>query len=151
MPLKLNVGASKKVGEANYGSRGASVNVEMELDSALVNDPPRLQERIRQLFGLVRASLAEELNGNGHGNGNGGAKPANNNGAHHQPAPPPAPPRQATSSQIKAIFAIARAKQINVHSLLRQRFQVGRPDDLDIKQASNLIDELKGSGDGQDG
>ena len=66
MPLKLNVGASKKVGENNYGSRGASINVEMELDSALVGDPARLQERIRQLFGLVRTSLAEELNGNGN-------------------------------------------------------------------------------------
>jgi hypothetical protein len=66
MPLKLNVGLSRKVGEANYGSRGASVNVEMELDSSVVAEPGKLQERIRQFFGVVRASLAEELNGNGH-------------------------------------------------------------------------------------
>src|SRR5262245_51094090 len=71
MPLKLNVGASRKVTDNNYGSRGASINVELELDTSLVGEPARLQERIRQLFGVVRVSLAEELNGsNGHSNGN---------------------------------------------------------------------------------
>ncbi len=46
MPLKLNVGLSRKVGEPNYSSRGASVNLELELDSAIVGEPDRLQERI---------------------------------------------------------------------------------------------------------
>ncbi len=31
--IKLNAGFSRKVGEPNYGSRGASVNVELELES----------------------------------------------------------------------------------------------------------------------
>jgi hypothetical protein len=60
MPLKLNVGLSRKVGERNYGSRGANVNVEVELDPALVKNTGKLQEKIRQLFALVRASLSEE-------------------------------------------------------------------------------------------
>lgn len=64
MPLKLNVGLSRKVGEPNYGSRGGSVNLEVEVDSGMATDPGKLQERIRQLFGLVRTSLAEELNAN---------------------------------------------------------------------------------------
>jgi hypothetical protein len=67
MPLKLNVGLSRKIGDSDYGSRGGSVNLELELDSGLVNDSARLQERIRQLFGLVRTSLTEELNGAGNG------------------------------------------------------------------------------------
>jgi hypothetical protein len=67
MPLKLNVGLSRKVGEADYGSCGASVNVEMELDSSLAGESAKLQEHIRQIFGIVRTSLAEELNGHGHG------------------------------------------------------------------------------------
>ena len=39
MPLKLNAGLSRKVADGNYGSRGASVNIELELDSGLVDDP----------------------------------------------------------------------------------------------------------------
>jgi hypothetical protein len=46
MPLKMNVGASRQVTDNNYGSRGASVNLEMELDTALVADSPKLQENI---------------------------------------------------------------------------------------------------------
>ena len=42
--LKLNVGLSRKIGEANYGSRGASVNLEVELESGLVTQPEQLQE-----------------------------------------------------------------------------------------------------------
>jgi len=32
MAVKVNVGFSRKIGEAHYGSRGASVYVELELD-----------------------------------------------------------------------------------------------------------------------
>src|SRR5262245_46559043 len=67
MPLKINVGLSRKIGEANYGSRGASVHVELEADSTLVSEPAKFQQRIREVFSLVRASLAEELNCNANG------------------------------------------------------------------------------------
>ena len=148
MPLKLNVGLSRKVGEANYGSRGASVNVEMELESSLVGEPAKLQERIRQIFGIVRTSLAEELNGNGHslsqrlrqghqrrtaamsstGNGggrDGGAADQHFSGRHPVPGQGPAP--------------IAKSKGLNLTRLLQGRYQVDRPEDLGIKQASQLI------------
>src|SRR5688572_2400426 len=105
MPLTLNVGLSRKVGEANYGSRGANINLEMELDSAIASEPARLQERFRQLFNLIRTSLNEELS-NGHTNGGVDHGPhsngsgTNGNGASE---------RAATQSQVKAIFAIAKA------------------------------------------
>ncbi len=61
MPLKTNVGVSRKVADNNYGSRGASVNLEVELDSSLIQEPERLQERIRQLFRLAQQAIDEEL------------------------------------------------------------------------------------------
>ena len=150
MPMKLNVGLSRKVGEPNYGSRGASVNLELELDNSLVEQPDRLRERIRQLYQLAKASVDEELNGvdhqppngsgsgidqyrmNGNGSSNGNGRSSNGHG-----------PRQATSSQVKAIHAIAGRNRIDVARLVQDRFSVQRPDDLSISDASTLIDELK--------
>jgi len=61
MPLKTNVGVSRKVADNNYGSRGASVNLEVELDSTLINDPQRFQDRIRQVFRLAQQAIDDEL------------------------------------------------------------------------------------------
>jgi hypothetical protein len=147
MPLKLNVGLSRKVGESNYGSRGASVNVEMELESTLVGEPAKLQDRIRQLFAIVRSSLAEELNGNGNG---GHTKPVNGSNGHTEASAggestsrQNGTPRAATQSQVRALHAITKSKGVSLTRLLRGRYQVDLPDDLTIKQASELIDSLK--------
>jgi hypothetical protein len=151
MALKVNVGASKKVADQNYGSRGASVNLEVELDADLVKEPAKLQEKIRYLFGVARQSLTEELNGsngsNGHSptpandKGNGQAKPpANNNGNGNNGK---GGQRRATQSQVKAIYAIARNRRIDIGQFLNDRFHVNKPDDLSIKEASQTIDELK--------
>jgi hypothetical protein len=162
MPLKLNVGLNRKVGEANYSSRGANVNVELEVDSSLVSEPAKLQERIRQLFGLVRMSLAEELNGgsNGHESTNSGANASHDNshrnggnsdGRGHDTGQRSNPPRPATTSQVKALFAITKSQRLNLNQLLRERFRVGKQEDLTIKEASQLIDQLKNSEDRRGG
>lgn len=145
MPVQINIGLNKKVGEANYGSRGASVNLEVELDSGVVDDPDRLRGQIQKLFGLARQSLDAELhnsgnNGNGHsnghqGNGNGSNGHSRNNGGSV---------RAATQSQARAIRAIAGRQRVNLDQLLTDRFGVGQPEDLSISDASSLIDELKG-------
>lgn len=157
MPLKLNVGASKKVGEPNYSSRGASINLELELDASLVSKPQELQAKIGYLFGVVRKSLAEELNGNGHGappNENGSSPNGHNVQANderqgttsgngqtkNQNSPSPRP---ATRSQAKALFAISKSRGVDLTKLLRERFRVGRAEQLSIREASQLIDELK--------
>ena len=59
--LKLNAGISRKVGEEHFGSRGASVNLELEVESGLVNDPDGLMDRIRRLFSLARDAVDQEV------------------------------------------------------------------------------------------
>lgn len=154
MPLKVNVGLAQKLGEANYGSRGASVNVEMELESTLVGEPGKLQERIRKLFGVVRSSLAEELNGNGpgakaaaNGNGTNGHGPGDHAAAGGQPRQR----RPATQSQVKALHAIAKGSGADLGQLLRNQFKVRRPEELSITEASRLIDQLKRQSNGESG
>jgi hypothetical protein len=156
MPLKLNVGAGRKVTDNNYGSRGASISLEMELDTTLVNDPPKLQKKIRHLFRVARTSLAEELNGGNHhadgdvspgGNGHqpSGERPAMN-GAGENHASRDACPRRSTASQCKAIYAIARAAGVSLGDYLHDRYQAQRPDELTLPQASEAIDDLKAAG-----
>ncbi len=62
MPLKLNVGLSKKIGQSNYGSLGASCHVEVELDQSLVfDDPEGFQERVTQAYAACRQAISQEL------------------------------------------------------------------------------------------
>ena len=47
MPLKLNVGTCKKIGQPHYGSLGASCYVEIELDQSLIfDDVDAFQQRV---------------------------------------------------------------------------------------------------------
>jgi hypothetical protein len=152
VPLKRNCGLSQKVGDANYGSHGASVNIEVELDSGLIAEPVKLQERIRQVFCQLRASLAQELNGrNGH--------PANSTKSSESPSgtgqigstsigngSQQKPSRPATQSQVKAIISIAGKQQIDLKSYLQHHCGVQYPKDLDITTASQVIDALKSGG-----
>lgn len=168
MPMKLNVGLSRKVGEANYGSRGASVNLEQEVDATLINEPQRLQERIREMFRLAQEAVDEELHveppqpaantqrstgpaatasRQPHANGRNGASRSattgyRSNGNGRQPANTPPP---ATASQVRALHAIANQQRLDLSALLRERFELDQPEKLTIAEASDLIDELKGT------
>ena len=142
MPLTLTVSQSKKIGEPNFGSKGASVTLQIEVDSSLASNPSQLQQQIGELFQQSRAAVEQELfgrdaapaeprNGSPPANGNANGNGSRTNG------------RRATQSQVRAIHAIANRQKTNLVPLLSQRFQVGRPEDLSISEASNLIDSLK--------
>jgi len=138
MPMKLNVGLSKKVGQPDYGSLGANCHLEVELEADLLRQPDDLHEKIRYLFRLARESVEEELKGKAGANG----QPYHSNGNGTRNG------RQATQSQVRAIQAIADRQRIDLPQLLQSRFGASCPDDLSVRDASGLIDELKASSNG---
>ena len=51
MPMKLNVGLSKKLGQPDFGSLGACCNVEVELDGSLLRtDLEAFHTHVRNAF-----------------------------------------------------------------------------------------------------
>jgi hypothetical protein len=161
MALKLNVGVSRKVGLPDYGSVGASCNLEVELDAGLIDrDLDAFQARVRGVYVAAHQAVHDELarlhvpvaepqeppasptrhasNGhaatNGHVGGNG-----------HPDRPPAGRSRMrkpATEAQVRAIRSIANRQHADLDGLLRE-LGVDRPEDLSLKQASELIDTLK--------
>jgi hypothetical protein len=162
MPLRLNVGVSRKIGLPDYSSIGASCNLELELESGLLqNDLDGLHAQIRgayiaahqavndeldRLQALpVRPSTTSEVTSSGKGHHNGpvartNSVPTRGNGFHARASKP------ATAGQVKAIYAIARAQHADLEGLLRDEYAVDRPEDLSLADASKMIDQLKVAG-----
>ena len=61
--LKINIQHSRKIGLPNYGSKGASVHFEVEVDHGLAEQPQALRQKIRELFVQAQAAVREELHG----------------------------------------------------------------------------------------
>ena len=146
--IKLSVGACKKITDGNYGSRGGNVNIELELDSSLALDSQKLRDHIRKLFDLANASLTEELQANNehacvedsHQQRDGAILNGNSAGN----AVSVTPVRFATEKQIICIQGLARKHGVPVPELLKQA-GVRVFNDLSVRQASAMIESLKGS------
>ena len=62
MPMKLNVGVSRKIGLPDYGSVGASCNLEMELDAGLLEkDLDGFHAQIRGAYVAAHQAVHDEL------------------------------------------------------------------------------------------
>jgi hypothetical protein len=148
MPLKLNVGYSKKIGQPDYGSLGASCNIEVELDQYLVfHDLDGLHAKIKQVFVAARQAVQDELHRNESGtpatspqNGNSGQHAASGNG---QANAQRRSGRKATASQVRAINSIADRLQLDLAKWLHEKFGMNVPAELSIGDASHAIDDLK--------
>lgn len=164
MPLTLSVGVSKKQGLPDYGSLGASCNLAVEMDAALLHDLDSFHRQVRNAYVACTQAVNDELarhqggslstpqttassngyarNGqehtNGHaGNGNGNGHIHSNNGQTSHRASP---------KQLD--YAGQLAKQIRglgirkLEGLATKMF--GKPlADLSTLDASGLIDTLK--------
>jgi len=150
MPLTLAVGLTKKIGLPNFGSVGASCHIEVELDgSILQGDLEAFHRHVRNAFWSCREAVHQELvqhqqtdlgktlpqtgrNGNGHSAVECTPRRSTRD-----------TPRRATASQVSALEAIAQRQQIDLATLLGERFQLAAAEDLSVAQASELIDQLK--------
>src|SRR5262249_34625176 len=157
MPLKLNVGVSRKLGLPDYCSAGASCNIEVELDSGLLqHDLGAFHAEVRAAFLAARQAVDDELirlqsqpapagmpaTVSGHGRRN-GAPPRTNGASARAGRTHGQPPKRATPNQVKAIRAIARRQNADLGGLLVDEFGVEVPEDLTLPQASAVIDQLK--------
>ena len=62
MPLTVSLGVTKKIGLPNYSSQGATCQVELELESSLLqNDLPRFFQHVRQGYEACQQAVEEQL------------------------------------------------------------------------------------------
>lgn len=140
MTLKLTIGLTKKQGQPDFGSIGATCHVEVAIDASMIyDDTANFQREVALAFDQCRRAVDEELN---------------RSSATTVPRTTPAAERRsvltkasgqptATEKQIRAIHAIANKQRLDLVQELVRRFNVERADDLSVKQASQLIDAIK--------
>jgi hypothetical protein len=166
MPLLINVGLNRKASK-DFQSVGVSLNLTAELDQGLLADPPRLQSEIERIYGQAEQALERQITamgpestqatasvrpqsrqanaGNGRSAAGVGAAPVEaalqpsanaGNGVHAGAI------RPATESQLKALGVICKRNGLDLNGEAHDEFGVAA-NDLDVRQASQLIDALK--------
>jgi hypothetical protein len=146
MPMKLNLGVSRKIGQPDFGSLGASCHVEVELDSSLLqNDLDAFHSSVHQAYAACRQAVNEEL-----------TKQGDSDAVQHSPSTSASATNghngngtnahRATDKQLA--FARQLAGQIRglgvrkLETLTQKMF--GKPvADLSVLDASGLIDALQ--------
>lgn len=148
MPMTLNVGVTKKIGQPDYGSLGASCSVQVELDGSLLEtNPDGLQARVRQAYAACHQAVNDELARHQNGqsvepksNGDQTAIKQQSNG------------HQATEKQLGYVRQLAgQIVGLGVRKLDTLAVKMyGQPvTELGTMDASGLIDTLKAIKDGR--
>jgi hypothetical protein len=138
---KMIVGWTQKVGAPNYGSRGAHVTMELEIDWPTVASTDRARDQIVGLFRLARQTVTDELARIGPAPS--GSAPTTLTNGHNIKKTTDGSKRGATANQIRAIRKLSDLLRVDLSETLRSRFAAGAPEELSLTDASALIDELK--------
>ena len=163
--LKLHAGISKKVGLPGFSSASASCTIEAELDSSLLQDHEGFQVVVQRAYASCEKAVQDQIarltiDGESHHSQPQEAIEVRTSPVISSATVPRIPaaqftnqlsPRPATASQVRALRAIAARRKIDLVGLLRDRFGLTTADELGIRQASNLIDELKSDGENSPG
>lgn len=144
MPLKISVGLSKKIGQPDYGSLGASCHVEFEADHHLLQtDPDGFHRQVASAFVACQQAVQEELQRHTRASTASSSVRTNGRPDASTNGHAPSPPRKATSSQIRAINAIAQRVDLDLHRWLLEKYGLRAVAQLSVPQASATIDALK--------
>jgi len=168
MTMKVNVGVTRKVGLPNFGSAGASCNIDVELDqSLLAGDRQALHQRVQSVLEVCRRVVADELalqtqretagqwqtgmTLQGPPACEGVANPpvetsfreALPDSRGNRSRSGESAPRPATPGQIKALHAISKGLGLTLSAELHREYGVHSPQQLTLAQASAMIDRLK--------
>jgi hypothetical protein len=167
MPLKPSVSVSRKVGQPDFGSIGATCGVELELDATLLRtDLAAFHREVRDAYVAAHQAVHDELArlhagaqarppehprnnprpddraARNRPETNGRRADARRENGDRQPSA-----RAATAKQVAALVALARRAGADLDGLLRDDYGVARPEDLTVRQASRVIDLLKATAD----
>ena len=157
--IRISAHVSRKlpVSGVDYSSRQASAGMELEVAEGV--DPDALKQRFQELYATLNGAVEEQLKegddesqsissqekSKAEANATQAESNApSSNSAHGNGANSVAPTRtSATQAQQRAIRAIVRDLGTEVTEVLAP-FQALHPGELSIRQASTLIDQLKG-------
>ena len=158
--IKVSAGLSRKVGEANFSSRGGSVHLEQEFDAGVIHEPNRLRDGIRELFAIARQALDEELGQGGEASGpvephddsgasNGGDETGDrcrdsyqDGGSTVIPSRPRSQGPLASEKQVNYLGTLCERQRRDVGELCQERYGVDLAW-LSRRQATELIDWLR--------
>jgi hypothetical protein len=125
--LKLHAGVSKKVGLPGFSSASASCTIEAELDSSLLTDTAGFQIVVQRAYQSCEKAVQDQIT----------RLTSDNLDESSQP--------QVQTQEVTEVRTSPAIRGvIDLVGMLRERFGLTTADELGIRQASNLIDELKG-------